>query len=370
MTSTRSEQSSPNVENQRRSSQARKPSGAWSALDFEQEAFRPTADQTEFKRFARNGVRQFLARAGGNGTADVVRFADKDVILTVVNCVLPASAQWRYDNDEPLIILRASLCCDVTFQVDGAAPMVFNRPEVTLACLPGGRMQTVDIVGGVRQQGVIAVFRASTFAARYDLQFEDLPTVMQEVLAGSGAVGRIASFPLDHRIAGLIADTIDSPLEGELRVVQYAGRLAELVAYTLDAMHRTPSLRGSALNRRRDVELANSAIERLERDYRKPPCFVKLARDIGTNQNKLKAVFKDVFGVTMTDYCLERRMREAQQLLLEATLTIAQVAERVGYKHQSSFAAAFSSHVGMSPRDYRQHRAPFSLPLGPIPARM
>ncbi|MCA3040085.1 MAG: helix-turn-helix transcriptional regulator [Rhodocyclaceae bacterium] len=193
---------------------------------------------------------------------------------------------------------------------------------------------------------------------------------MQEVLAGSGAAGRIASFPLNHRIAGLIADTIDSPLESELRVVQYAGRLAELVAYTLDAMHRTPSLRGSALNRRRDVELANSAIERLERDYRKPPCFVKLARDIGTNQNKLKAVFKDVFGVTMTDYCLERRMREAQQLLLEATLTIAQVAERVGYKHQSSFAAAFSSHVGMSPRDYRQHRAPFSLPLGPIPARM
>ena len=42
---------------------------------------------------------------------------------------------------------------------------------------------------------------------------------------------------------------------------------------------------------------------------------------------------------------------------------IAQVAERVGYEHQSSFAAAFSNHVGMSPREYRQHRAPFNLPL-------
>jgi AraC-like DNA-binding protein len=114
--------------------------------------------------------------------------------------------------------------------------------------------------------------------------------------------------------------------------------------------------------------LANVAIERLERDYRKPPCLAELAHEIGTNQNKLKAVFKEAFGLTMTDYCLERRMREAQQLLLEATLTIAQVAERVGYKHQSSFAAAFCSHVGMSPRRYRQHRAPFSLPLGPISA--
>ena len=60
-------------------------------------------------------------------------------------------------------------------------------------------------------------------------------------------------------------------------------------------------------------------------------------------------------------------MREAQQLLLEATLTIAQVAERVGYEHQSSFAAAFRGHVGMSPREYRQHRAAFSVSLGPTP---
>ena len=65
----------------------------------------------------------------------------------------------------------------------------------------------------------------------------------------------------------------------------------------------------------------------------------------------------------MADYCLDRRVREAQQLLMEAKLTIAQVAERVGYEHQSSFAAAFRGHVGMSPREYRQHRAPFSLEI-------
>jgi AraC-like DNA-binding protein len=75
--------------------------------------------------------------------------------------------------------------------------------------------------------------------------------------------------------------------------------------------------------------------------------------------------FKQSFGVTMADYCLERRVREAQQLLMEATLTIAQVAERVGYEHQSSFTAAFRGQVGMSPREYRRHRAPFSLELPP-----
>jgi AraC-like DNA-binding protein len=337
---------------------------AWSPLDFDQEAFRAGVSEQSFKRFARQGVRTLHAPEGGSGTSDTVRL-DDDALLTVINCVLPRTARWRYDADEAMIMLRASLCCDVAFDVGSEARLVFNRPEVTLVCLPKGRPQTVDIAGGARQQGLVAIFRAAAFAGRYGLQLADLPPVVRDAVTGSAEVGRIASFPLDHRLAALLADTIDTRLDGEMRVLQYAGRLAELVAYTLDAMQHTPLLRGTALNRQRDVELAHAALQRLERDYRKPPLFADLAHQIGTNQNKLKAVFKAAFGVTMADYCLERRMREAQQLLLEATLTIAQVAERVGYEHQSSFAAAFGGHVGMSPREYRQHRAPFNRPLTP-----
>ncbi|WP_088279062.1 AraC family transcriptional regulator [Ideonella sp. A 288] len=344
-------------------SRAAKPTeDAWSPLDFDQEAFRAGASEHSFKRFARQGVRTLHAHEGGSGTSDTVRL-DQDLLLTVINCVLPRTTRWRYDTDEALIMLRASLCCDVAFEVGSSAQLVFNRPEVTLVCLPKGRPQTVDIAGGVRQQGLVAIFRASAFAARYGLLPGDLPPLVRDAVTGSAEVGRIASFPLDHRLAALLADTIDTRLEGEMRVLQYAGRLAELVAYTLDAMQHVPLLRGTALNRLRDVELAHAALARLEHSYRKPPLFAELASEIGTNQNKLKAVFKEAFGVTMAEYCLERRMREAQQLLLAATLTIAQVAERVGYGHQSSFAAAFSGHVGMSPRQYRQHRAPFNLSL-------
>ena len=337
---------------------------AWSPLDFDQEAFRAGNSEQSFIRFARQGVRTLHAHAGGSGTSDTVRL-DEDVLLTVINCVLPRTVRWRYDTDQALIMLRASLCCDVSFEVGGSAQLVFNRPEVTLVCLPKGRPQTVDIAGGARQQGMVAIFSASALARRYGLQLTDLPPLVRDAVTGSADVGRIASFPLDHRLAALLADTIDTRLEGEMRVVQYAGRLAELVAYTLDAMQYTPQLRGVALNRLRDVELAHAALQRLDRSYRKPPLFADLAREIGTNQNKLKAVFKEAFGVTMAGYCLERRMREAQQLLLAATLTIAQVAERVGYEHQSSFTAAFGGHVGMSPREYRQHRAPFNRSLSP-----
>jgi AraC-like DNA-binding protein len=333
---------------------------ARSPLDFDQELARASGG----KRFSRDGVRVQYPKPG-TGAADVVRFG-RDVVMSVINCINPRTMHWRYETDEAVVMLRASLSCDVSFRVPGRTALEFNRPEVTLVCLPAGLPMTAEVAGNVRQQGIVAAFRAATFAARYGLRPEDMPPMMLDALVGKHAIGRVASFPMDHRVAALVADTIDTRLEGELRVVQYAGRLAELVAYTLDAMHHTPLLRGStghALHRQRDVELAHAAMARLERDYRRPPLFAQLARELATNQNKLKAVFKEAFGFTMADYCLERRMREAQQLLLEAQLTIAQVAERVGYEHQSSFTAAFRGHVAMSPREYRQHRAPFSLPL-------
>ncbi len=333
-----------------------------SPLDFEHEWQRAATEAGESRVVSRSVVRTIYTGENGSGTADVVRL-DDDALVDVVNCVMPRMARWTYTTDEPLIMLRASLACDVQFRFGDKAPLVFNRPEVTLACMPKGLPMSVDIAGGARQQGIVVAFRASTFAARYGLRPDELPPEMRDALADEASVGRIASFPVDHRIAGLVADTLDSRLHGELRVVQVAGRVAELVAYALDAMLNQPQLRSAHLHRRRDLDVAQAARERLDRDYRHPPPFGDLAREIGTNQNKLKAVFKEAFGITMADYCLERRIREAQQLLLEATLTIAQVAERVGYEHQSSFTAAFRGHVGMSPREYRKHRAPFSLPL-------
>ena len=338
-----------------------------SALDFEREWQRAASEDGRSQRISRNVVRTIYAPPLGSGMTDTVRLGD-DALVNVINCVVPRAEHWTYSDREALITLRASLACDVEFRYGRGAPLVFNRPELTLTCIPAGLPMSANITAGARQQGIVAVFRARSFASRFGLMPLELPPELQAAIAGPAQMGRLASFPIDHRIASLVADTLDSRLHGELRTVQLAGRMAELVAYALEAMLHQHEARTAALPRRRDLDLAHAARARLERDYRRPPNFADLAREIGTSQNKLKAVFKQAFGLTMAEYCLERRVREAQQLLMEATLTIAQVAERVGYEHQSSFAAAFSGHVGMSPREYRKHRAPFSLDLPPVKA--
>jgi AraC-like DNA-binding protein len=333
-----------------------------SALDFDSEWHRAAQEDGRSQRISRNVVRTIYAPPYGSGMTDTVRLGP-DALVNVINCVVPRAAHWTYADQEPLITLRASLACDVEFRYGAGPALVFNRPELTLTCIPPLLPLSAHIAAGARQQGIVAVFKARSFASRFGLLPEDLPPELRVAVEGDAGMGRIASFPIDHRVAALVGDTLDSRLHGELRTVQLAGRLAELVAYALEAMLHQHEARTAVLPRRRDLDLARAAQARLDRDYRRPPNFADLAREIGTSQNKLKSVFKQAFGLTMADYCLERRVREAQQLLMEATLTIAQVAERVGYEHQSSFTAAFRNQVGMSPREYRRHRAPFSLEL-------
>jgi AraC-like DNA-binding protein len=317
------------------------------------------------ERFSSNGWRTFVRAAGGSGTVDRVRLRD-GVEVSVINCVLPEMDRRKYEADESVIILYASLSCDLALSVDGQPPIAMNRPELTLVSIPKGRSLTIDIQGGVRQQRLFALFRHASLAKAFGLEQHLLPEALRDEAVGTAGFGRIVSIPLDRHVASLVADTIDSPLRGEMRALQYQGRVLELVAYAMQALESPSAPRTHGVLRNgRDLDLAEQARDRLSHEFRRPPDLDELARQLGTNPNKLRTAFKAAHGVTMAEYCLERRMREAQQLLLQDRLSIAQIAERVGYEYPSGFAAAFSAQMGMTPREYRQHRPAISVRLDP-----
>lgn len=345
-------------------------SGSQKPLDFGTDAFRKAEVAGVLQQISRNGVRVYYGKLGGgsSGTADVVRFGN-GVEIDVVNCVLPVPTRSLYEAEEPLITLRASLSCNVVYRVEGAEAITFNRPQLTMVCLPKGVRMAVDVMPGVRQQGIVGHFPPSSFVSGYGLAVEDLPAAVRDIVQGKVRFGQLVSLPLDHRVANLVADTIDSPLEGEMLALKYAGRLAELAALTFHAMRESQDESVRSVKRRRDVDVAQLALKRLSASYQRPPLFRDLARELATNPNHLQTSFKAAFGITMADYCLERRIREAQRLLLEGKLNVAQIAERVGYNHQSNFTATFSAHLGMSPREYLQHRAPINVSLGSTETR-
>lgn len=79
-----------------------------------------------------------------------------------------------------------------------------------------------------------------------------------------------------------------------------------------------------------------------------------LSKRYAINTSTLKAVFKTVYGAPIATYMKEYRVRQAMKLLRETHLTIAQIAEQVGYESQGKFTNAFKDIAQILPTEYRK----------------
>ena len=72
------------------------------------------------------------------------------------------------------------------------------------------------------------------------------------------------------------------------------------------------------------------------------------------NPTTLKAVFKSVYGTSIAAHMKKHRMEQAAEYLQNTDMSIAEIAQAVGYDSQSRFGAAFKEYYHMLPREYRQ----------------
>ncbi len=79
-----------------------------------------------------------------------------------------------------------------------------------------------------------------------------------------------------------------------------------------------------------------------------------LSKQYLINPTTLKTTFKSVYGTPIAAHMKEHRMEQAAKLLRETSLSIAEIAGRIGYDSQSRFTAAFKEYFGKLPKNYRR----------------
>ncbi len=81
-------------------------------------------------------------------------------------------------------------------------------------------------------------------------------------------------------------------------------------------------------------------------------------RDLATlcyvSADHLTRLFKKKYGMTVSEYIQEKRIRLAGELLQREDLTISMVANTVGFGNYSYFTEQFKKHYGMTPREYQK----------------
>lgn len=79
-----------------------------------------------------------------------------------------------------------------------------------------------------------------------------------------------------------------------------------------------------------------------------------LAEKCFYNPSYFSRVFKEKFGVSLTEYVTRKRLSHAVELLSRSELSVDEISERVGFSDKNSLYHAFSRYLGTTPGEYRR----------------
>lgn len=89
------------------------------------------------------------------------------------------------------------------------------------------------------------------------------------------------------------------------------------------------------------------------RDLSSPKSIEELTRFCGMSATKLRASFKEVYGMSIYNLFQEHRMEKARELLLEGDKSVSEVAYLLGYTHLGHFTGAFKQKYQCLPKNFK-----------------
>ncbi len=148
----------------------------------------------------------------------------------------------------------------------------------------------------------------------------------------------------------VITRILDNPFEEKLREAFYDYSIRELLFYHVSVPPFT--LPGELTSAEIASVYAADAIiaANINVHYTIP----ELARMVHTNVYVLKTGFPKIFGVSVLDRLLQRKMDRAKHLLETTDKQIQEISELSGYETTTGFINAFKKIFKMSPKDWRK----------------
>lgn len=96
------------------------------------------------------------------------------------------------------------------------------------------------------------------------------------------------------------------------------------------------------------------SLQYIHEHYQESPDLPTLAALEGFNPTYYSEWFKKETGLTVTAYLQRLRLEEAKKLLQHTNLSLAQVAQQVGYQHHASLTRLFQQQERLTPSSYRR----------------
>ena len=104
---------------------------------------------------------------------------------------------------------------------------------------------------------------------------------------------------------------------------------------------------------RHRTQLFTEAMRIVEAEYASDLELDDIARRVASSRRQLQRAYAEIGHTTFREHLTRVRMERAANLLANGSLTVREVARRVGYRQPAQFAKTFRRHLGAVPSAYR-----------------
>lgn len=296
-----------------------------------------------------------LSKHYGKGTITSFNFSD-GISLFLLNCEFKEDWTLLFDKDifHPL---------QFNLNIEGGIKHFFNNQGIqyflnplqgTITANKFGDTQGFQFPKDQKITFISLMINRQQYAEKIDTILGKIPEKLNQVFTDVEA-----QFPFFYQgnysmTSSECAQTIVKDQHtGLVRSTYLEGISLELLSYQIKQFRDDLASPGKQVTlRQQDIDKILEARNILLEQLQDPPVTLELSKQLGVNQTKLKSGFKKLFDKPIKTWLRDKRLETAKLLLLDDTLSIREIAERVGYTNQSYFSKRFHEKYGALPKDF------------------
>lgn len=245
-------------------------------------------------------------------------FPDRSVIILCFN--LEGPMEWYCGNEDFVSVLKPFECC-IQFGIEKEGHVYFQRDT---------RHRHVCVYLHDRNYPFLR-----SALEHSGLRPDELPVESMQKYATSPGIQKT--------LTGIFSP----PCSEAYRACYLEGKVLELISlFCGDILEKNNVAANISMDERACIQRAKEIIDE---QYARPLTIKSLAKSCFISETRLKSGFKELFGSTVYEYLVDKRMEVAFDLLSSNQYNVQDVCWRVGYANVSHFSRQFRKKYGFNP---------------------
>ncbi|MCM4155558.1 AraC family transcriptional regulator [Gramella sp. AN32] len=198
----------------------------------------------------------------------------------------------------------------------------------------------------------------STFAHRTNYDFENLDPKLKEVFKDSVSEKQFfyqGNYSI--KAADVMEEVNHKDFTGFLRNLFLEGKAFEMLVIQIAQYEDDENEENlPQILRKSDIQKVDYVSKRIQGDLSTNPTVESLAKEAGTNVNKLQEGFKYVYDLTVNKYMQHIKLEAAKEMLKSSEKNISEIVTSIGLNNRSYFSKIFKEKYGVSPKYFLKTR--------------